>query len=100
MVNTKCRTFDSPLDSPFCFPPPSAGVRSILAADVEPTIIRKLTKRHQLSYAELVGPAPVKYFVSHFWGTSFRHFVETLECHAKQVDSGNENWEELPYWIP
>merc|ERR1711988_1724778 len=64
---------------------------------VEPNIIRPLTVPHQVSYAELAGTVDVVYFVSHFWGTPFRHFVETLECHARATRGAE--WEELSFWI-
>ena len=42
--------------------------------------------RQQLSYAELAGPKRVTWFVSHFWGTSFRHFVKSLTKHAESLE--------------
>lgn len=31
------------------------------------------------------GPHQVMWFVSHFWGTSFRHFVQSVRKHAESV---------------
>lgn len=57
-----------------------------------------LTRRHRLSYAELVGPCEVQWFVSHYWGTPFRHFVQSLRKHSESgVVSGA--WQAQKYWI-
>jgi len=64
---------------------------------VEPNLIRPLTRQHQLSFAEFVGPSQLVYFVSHFWGTAQRHFVDTIQGHAEST--GDENWRSLSYWI-
>ena len=47
-------------------------------------LILQLTHSFKLSYAELVGPSTVTWFVSHYWGTSFRHFVDTVSRGAMQ----------------
>jgi len=64
-------------------------------------IIRPLTEPEQLSYAELVGPSRVTFFVSHYWGTQLRHFVESIERHAEQAAEGRglPDWRSLSYWI-
>eukprot|EP00435_Cladocopium_sp_Y103_P060877 s75_g22.t1 len=71
-------------------------------------IIRPLTKPSQLSYAELAGPKRVTWFVSHFWGTSFRHFVKSLTKHAESLWPPEEKMDEeefsmascrISYWI-
>jgi len=60
-------------------------------------IIKPWTRPYKLSYAELIGPARVQFFVSHFWGTCFRHFVETVRKHAE--GTGIQEWRSLSYWI-
>ena len=50
---------------------------------VEPHIVKPLTEPFQLSYAELVGPVQVQFFVSHFWGLDFRKTVQAMTHHAK-----------------
>lgn len=48
-------------------------------------IIKPLTKKFRFSFAEVVGPVPITFFVSHFWGTGFREFVTCITHHAKEV---------------
>mmetsp|Transcript_41894 Transcript_41894/g.110516 ORF Transcript_41894/g.110516 Transcript_41894/m.110516 type:complete len:368 (-) Transcript_41894:86-1189(-) len=62
-----------------------------------PNVIVPLTKSGRISYAELAGPSSLDYFISHFWGTSFAHFVETVQKHAECA--GSEDWRSLAYWI-
>jgi len=63
-------------------------------------ITKRLTKAAKLSYAELVGAANTVWFVSHFWGTAFRHFCESLRKHAEgSVACSNEHWQDVAYWI-
>jgi hypothetical protein len=73
---------------------------------LDPNIIRPLTKPFQMSMSEVFGPRRVDFFVSHFWGTSTQHFVETLEIHAKATrtellseSSDGPDWSSLAYWI-
>lgn len=67
---------------------------------VEPNIVRPLCARHRLSYAEMVGPRRVRWFVSHFWGTQFRVFCETIRKHALATgDSTERSCKESAYWI-
>jgi len=54
-------------------------------------IVMPLTARDRLSYAELAGPSPVSWFVSHYWGMPFQHFVECLKGHAADRTTS--------YWI-
>ena len=54
-------------------------------------IVKPLTARDQLSYAELAGPCRVSCFVSHYWGMPFQHFVECLKGHAADPTTS--------YWI-
>ncbi|CAK9033974.1 unnamed protein product [Durusdinium trenchii] len=64
-----------------------------------------LTSQKRLSYAELAGSHQVLWFVSHFWGTSFRHFVHSVRKHAESVRRGELRamrrvpWTEPTYWI-
>ncbi|CAE7698595.1 unnamed protein product, partial [Symbiodinium sp. KB8] len=48
-------------------------------------LVMPLTRSRRLSYAELAGPNKVNWFISHFWGTSFRHFVFSIRKHAESV---------------
>lgn len=64
---------------------------------LEPNVIRPLTKPYWLSFAELVGPRQLTFFVSHFWGTAFSHFVESIQGHAENTSI--EDWRSLAYWI-
>ena len=54
-------------------------------------LVEPLTKASQVSYAELVGASLVQWFVSHYWGSPFRHFSDTIRKHAA---SGSQ-----AYWI-
>ena len=49
---------------------------------VDSNIVRPLTATCQLSYSEMVGPRVVSWFVSHYWGSSFQHFVAAVLQHA------------------
>lgn len=61
-----------------------------------PNIIKPLTKAAQLSYAELVGCYELQWFVSHFWGMQFRHFVASLQQHAQAAGA---DWQSQRYWV-
>ena len=56
-------------------------------------LVIPLTRPYKLSYAEMVGPSEVVWFVSHYWGMGLRHFVEAITSHtntreaAKALDS-------------
>jgi len=65
---------------------------------VNENILKPLTKASQLSYAELAGPTELTWYVSHYWGTSFRHFVESIRKHAETV-GGPKVWRKGSYWI-
>lgn len=63
-------------------------------------LLMPLTTKRRLSYAELVGPHQVMWFVSHFWGTSFRHFVQSVRKHAESVAPYSQlPWSSAAYWI-
>lgn len=79
---------------------------------IDPHITRPLTAAYKLSYAERAGPHDVKWFCSHYWGTEFRHFCETIHRHATSaIQSANnalyvpnyksvdDSWKESSYWI-
>ncbi|CAE8596484.1 unnamed protein product [Polarella glacialis] len=53
-------------------------------------LVKPLTAEQQLSFAELAGPSQVQYFVSHYWGTPFKHFCESIELHAQSVATMRE----------
>lgn len=59
-------------------------------------IVKPLTKPYQLSFAELMGPKKIRWFVSHFWGMPVRHFMDAVRKHAL---SDQEEWRESAYWI-
>lgn len=58
-------------------------------------IIMPLTEPERLSYAELAGPRTVDWFVSHFWGLSFRETVQTIMAHTFALERVND----MGYWI-
>lgn len=37
----------------------------------------------RLSFSEFVGPCQAEWFVSHFWGSPFKDFANTIQMHAK-----------------
>ena len=59
-------------------------------------IIKPLTEPFQLSWAEMVGPDPMEWFVSHYWGMALRHFGEAIRKHAQ---SASPDWRDTAYWI-
>ena len=61
-------------------------------------IVKPLTRKAQLSYAEVAGPHEVEYFVSHYWGTPFRDYVSSMWKHAEIKARGLE-WYITKYWI-
>mmetsp|Transcript_58109 Transcript_58109/g.103211 ORF Transcript_58109/g.103211 Transcript_58109/m.103211 type:complete len:910 (+) Transcript_58109:38-2767(+) len=58
-------------------------------------IIKPLAKPKKVSYAELVGPRAAEWFVSHYWGTPFRDFCDSLAKHA----SGESGDHDSAYWV-
>jgi len=65
---------------------------------LEPNIIRPLTAKLGLSYAELVGPSQVEWFVSHYWGHSFFDTISAIRKHAQKFCDGRD-WTQIAYWI-
>eukprot|EP00438_Fugacium_kawagutii_P036121 Skav236840 [mRNA] locus=scaffold1027:135722:137380:+ [translate_table: standard] len=61
-------------------------------------IVRLLTKSKQVSFVSLWGGRQVDYFVSHSWGTGFRHFVRSIHSHALSKE-GPTAWTDAAYWI-
>mmetsp|Transcript_68637 Transcript_68637/g.173538 ORF Transcript_68637/g.173538 Transcript_68637/m.173538 type:complete len:807 (+) Transcript_68637:2-2422(+) len=67
---------------------------------IEPNIVKPLTAASRLSFAELVGPANVEWFVSHFWGHAFSHTCLALKKHARSVvHSTARSWGDVAYWV-
>ncbi|CAE7707266.1 crt [Symbiodinium sp. CCMP2592] len=63
-------------------------------------IVRPLTKPLQLSYAEMVGPSTMVWFVSHYWGTAFAHFVDAIRKHAEtSLGARVMDLHLVTYWI-
>eukprot|EP00931_Biecheleriopsis_adriatica_P017031 TRINITY_DN12357_c0_g1_i1.p1 TRINITY_DN12357_c0_g1~~TRINITY_DN12357_c0_g1_i1.p1 ORF type:complete len:794 (-),score=64.90 TRINITY_DN12357_c0_g1_i1:419-2569(-) len=54
-------------------------------------LVMPLTKPHQLSFAELIGPSMVMWYCSHFWGTPFRDSCACLRLHARSEAFHVEN---------
>ena len=52
-----------------------------------------MTRPKKLSYAELAGPITLQWFVSHYWGTPFRHFVQSLRNHAETSGMASDEWQ-------
>ncbi|CAE8637329.1 unnamed protein product, partial [Polarella glacialis] len=68
---------------------------------LEPNIVRPLCDKFQLSYAERAGPHVVQWFISHYWGTPFRFFCDTVRMHAfdSSGSEDEETWKQQSYWI-
>lgn len=64
---------------------------------IDTNLVRPLTRRQHISYAELAGPRRVRWFVSHSWSSPFEPFVRTVTTHAKMA--GGLLWYEETYWI-
>ena len=62
---------------------------------VASNLVVPLTQEHKVSFAELVGPKPLTWFVSHFWGMAVPHFMESIQHHAMQV----ADQDRLSYWV-
>ncbi|CAL1173608.1 unnamed protein product [Cladocopium goreaui] len=61
-------------------------------------IVTPLTQSKGVSFVALWGGRRVDYFVSHSWGTSFPHFVHSIQCHALSKE-GPTSWIDAAYWI-
>ena len=59
-------------------------------------IVKPLTQPYQLSFAELIGPREIQWFVSHYWGMSVRHLSDAICKHAEGCDG---DWRDSAYWI-
>ena len=57
-----------------------------------------MTRPKKLSYAELAGPSTLQWFVSHYWGTPFRHFVQSLRKHAETSGMASDEWQARRDW--
>eukprot|EP00928_Gymnodinium_smaydae_P037869 TRINITY_DN26236_c0_g1_i1.p1 TRINITY_DN26236_c0_g1~~TRINITY_DN26236_c0_g1_i1.p1 ORF type:complete len:568 (+),score=44.82 TRINITY_DN26236_c0_g1_i1:191-1705(+) len=68
---------------------------------LHPNILMPLTAPHKLSFAEVVGPKKVDWFVSHWWGTEFRTYCEALREHASATSKSDvvDAWRNTSYWI-
>lgn len=66
---------------------------------LEPYLVRPLTRAMQLSFAELVGPKRLDFFVSHFWGLAFVETLESLRKHAQASKIIGKEISEIAYWI-
>ncbi|CAK8995424.1 LINE-1 retrotransposable element ORF2 protein (ORF2p) (Long interspersed element-1) (L1) (Retrovirus-related Pol polyprotein LINE-1) [Includes: Reverse transcriptase [Durusdinium trenchii] len=62
-------------------------------------IVKPLTEPFQMSFAELVGPTKIQWFVSHYWGMPVRHFHESIRRHAQSYDRCEGDWRDSAYWI-
>jgi hypothetical protein len=76
-------------------------IRERNAYYLDTNVTRPLTKRCQLSYAEAVGGSQVMFFASHFWGNTFRHFVQALQRHAEDAPrwGGTAEPGSVSYWV-
>eukprot|EP00439_Symbiodinium_sp_Y106_P043689 s2197_g5.t1 len=75
-------------------------IRSRTLYYVVANIIKPLTREAQLSYAEVAGPHETGWFCSHFWGTSFAHFVRSICKHAEAACGLHGcAWQDITYWI-
>eukprot|EP00435_Cladocopium_sp_Y103_P038084 s423_g10.t1 len=57
-------------------------------------IVKPLTQKKQVSYAELVGCGMVRWFISHWWGMHFNLTVKSILRHAKE-----QTGEDMRYWV-
>eukprot|EP00931_Biecheleriopsis_adriatica_P117562 TRINITY_DN93061_c0_g1_i1.p1 TRINITY_DN93061_c0_g1~~TRINITY_DN93061_c0_g1_i1.p1 ORF type:complete len:1481 (+),score=220.36 TRINITY_DN93061_c0_g1_i1:231-4445(+) len=73
---------------------------------VSANILKPMTKETRLSYAEVIGPSRAVYFVSHFWGTEYRHTVKSVVKHAQTAENRSQtlrrepalHWQKAAYW--
>eukprot|EP00931_Biecheleriopsis_adriatica_P016904 TRINITY_DN12311_c0_g2_i1.p1 TRINITY_DN12311_c0_g2~~TRINITY_DN12311_c0_g2_i1.p1 ORF type:complete len:955 (-),score=130.35 TRINITY_DN12311_c0_g2_i1:54-2831(-) len=78
-----------------------ASIRDRNMYYIDPNIVRPLTSQSKLSLAEHIGPQPVKWFISHWWGTAFRDTCSAIQKHALAYSPEKEEKEALSpsYWI-
>jgi len=63
-------------------------------------VVKPLTRPRKISYAELAGSCCLQWFVSHYWGTPFCHFVGTVRKHAETLsDPSPVSWMLASYWV-
>ena len=62
-------------------------------------LILPMTKPYRLSYAELVGPKNLMWFVSHFWNTPFRDSSACIRKHAESLEEEKHECWDMTYWI-
>ncbi|CAE7384199.1 unnamed protein product [Symbiodinium natans] len=66
-------------------------------------IVRPLTEKDKVSFAELSGPHDAQYFVSHYWGTSFQDYIRSIWKQAESSTRGGEKpgflMQQTAYWI-
>ncbi|CAJ1378356.1 unnamed protein product [Effrenium voratum] len=64
-------------------------------------LVVPICKKFQVSFAERVGPQEADFFVSHFWGTPFHDFCESLHHHAVRISDNDKerSWTTISYWI-
>eukprot|EP00928_Gymnodinium_smaydae_P022592 TRINITY_DN18926_c0_g1_i1.p1 TRINITY_DN18926_c0_g1~~TRINITY_DN18926_c0_g1_i1.p1 ORF type:complete len:1602 (-),score=183.61 TRINITY_DN18926_c0_g1_i1:53-4360(-) len=65
---------------------------------LNPNILLPLTAKHKMSFAEVVGPKKVEWFISHFWGTAIMYTVDAVKNHAMTVCQ-TRSWKDISYWI-
>ena len=58
-------------------------------------LLMPLTASHKLSYAELVGPAQVAWFVSHCWSMPFADFVQSIRA----LGDTKTDWRKIALWV-
>ena len=59
-------------------------------------IVEPLTEPYQMSFAEVVGPTKISWFISHYWGMPVRHFHDAIQKHAQSYEGDNPA---AAYWI-
>eukprot|EP00435_Cladocopium_sp_Y103_P008529 s4614_g2.t1 len=57
-------------------------------------IVKPLTRKKEVSYAELVGCGMVRWFISHWWGMQFNLTVKSILNHAREFSG-----EDMRYWL-
>lgn len=62
---------------------------------IDSNLVRPLTARQKVSFAELVGPKEVTWFVSHYWGSPFQHFISSILQHAHTFP----DWQSQTFWV-